>query len=400
MLWTRIEDGDMEGAFSILNLPTEIVVTKTGTKQKSKRTAVEPKDSIFLTAFLLKCFGLAKNWIDIDEKHINGAVKFLLGQQLLVRSFPQHGVDEVAKFEGGSLYGRELEYFVSTALLENWNDNITTSLVVVGDCHISLYLQMLGYKFGDGPNSAVNQLLTSFIVYPGDVFLLHSHEWSIAYAEEIEKESYKLLALLEYQKIHFDSDIGRTENAIYSSIQFLVSRIGQKGFFSTIDTMIGLQSLTNAAKNFYSRGSKVEVTSMTEKYNLKPSNTKIRFQLSPKPDEDEETFSLTFSGEGIAALEIESINFAWRLNSIRTRFNIEQYYDIDISLDPNVPENDLLLTICYTYKGYEYHPNMRHPSFTPDRMILQLPEGYEYDTDFEIYSSATISVSQIEKEAL
>lgn len=388
MLWTRIDDGDMKGAFSILNLSTEIYVTQKGSKLQSNQTSVEPKDSIFLTAFMLKCFGLARNWTVINENHVNGAIRFLLGQQLSNGSFPQHGIDEVAKFEGDSLYGQELSFFVTTAILENRNASLTINLEIddsfeeYSNYYIKALMNSHEYDFPFG--FSWNFLFLLDESDSGNSMFVHSHEWkTITYAKRIERVSYVLLALLKYNVPLTPHNV---EKAIFSTIQFLVSNIRQKGFFSTTDTVIVLQSLTNAAKHFYSRGSEVNVTSMTEKikYNLNPSNTKRRFQ--PRLKSGEETYNLTFSGKGIAAVEIET-SYAYNVGHVKER----NYFMLDISLDPNVTDSVLILTICFTYVGKGGFSEYL------SRMILQLPAGYEYDTDFEIHSSGIINVRRIRK---
>lgn len=101
-LETRITEGEKKGAFSIWN-----------------RKSLAPSDSIWLTAYVVKCFGKAKHLISIQDQYLFEALDFLKKHQEDSGKFPEYGRVSYYNLQSDSSEGIPLTAFTVIAFLEN-----------------------------------------------------------------------------------------------------------------------------------------------------------------------------------------------------------------------------------------------------------------------------------------
>lgn len=238
--------------------------------------------SMWLTAFVVKCFGQSLPFIDIDNEDLVKSLNWFRKRQLENGCFPKIGYTHSYYLKGGiSKESNEaaMTAFVLIAMLEagvNKDDNSVVSAVRcldVQDNNDTYTLSMMAYAYTlydiNWPNRAVvMEELEERAMYAEDGILKYwtrnneeeatpepySWRWYRAPSAEIEITSYVLLATI----------IGEQENAVVNAQPIVMWLTKQRnelgGFSSTQDTVIGLQALSVYATLVYRGGMHLVVT--------------------------------------------------------------------------------------------------------------------------------------------
>ncbi|KAL5005061.1 hypothetical protein ScPMuIL_018517 [Solemya velum] len=225
--------------------------------------------STWLTAFILKSFYVAKDWIFIDDKNLESSRQWLISKQLPDGSFEQVGKILSKYMQGGyssvQNTSATLTAFVLVALLES---GMPPEDPVVNNAVTWLKDQSMDNTY------TMAVAVYALTLYKADIFrdTLWQRLWEISVNEdgmqhwvrndidvddagsrsrvtaEIEMTAYVLLALLE------DNNSETFDTALPIVRWLTKQRNTLGGFVSTQDTVVALQALAKFAKLVYRRG--------------------------------------------------------------------------------------------------------------------------------------------------
>lgn len=348
----------------------------------------EKSDSIWLSAYVLKCLGYAKHLISINDLHIYAVLNFLKSKQEASGSFSEYGPISHKRIQGGVSYGVPLTAFVVISILENpdyvknYHETVNRSLSYI-DNHLTnitdnYAVAISAYAFVLGKHSSAKDFLKHLernaIVTEDKMHWQKSlsdigSETDANLSHEIELAAYALLAFLKFNETSTDYI-----NIALSIRNWLISkRNSEGGFYSTQDTVIGLQALAEYSQKFYylsDTNMKIKIgygadekEISVNKYN---SLTVQHFSCSSKPRD----FKINAKGTGIALLNL------WYTFNRRETVRMKVY-----KLVPKVISSRdggiFYLTICVSSLPEE-------EQITKSNMALleiTLPSGYVYDSE-------------------
>lgn len=237
-LETRISEGSKIGAFSIW-----------GTESRGPwaRTARDPSDSIWLTAYVAKCFGKAKHWFSLQDKYLSDALEFLKRHQNETGKFPEYGPISYYNLQTESSVGIPLTAFTVIAFLEQdklyierFNETIFKALDYIDTNVASIKdnyaLAIATYALALGKHDAAGKLLEQLIdgaILDGDKMYWEKEMGAkkrtgkTSESTKIEMAAYAILAYVE---------LGKALDAV-PIVNWLISRRNSGGgFSSTHDT--------------------------------------------------------------------------------------------------------------------------------------------------------------------
>lgn len=229
-LETRITEGTKKGAFSIWS-----------------RQSKEPSDSIWLTAYVAKCFGKAKHLIAIQDQYLFEALDFLKRHQADNGTFPEYGLVSYYNLQSDSSEGIPLTAFTVIAFLENrdyvdrFNETIPKALNYIDKNFAKLNnnyaLSIATYALALGKHSSAAAFLNELndkALREGDSMMYWEKDMDTkknssktAASTKVEIAAYAILA-------HVKLGIAREAIPI---VNWLISqRNSDGGFYSTQDT--------------------------------------------------------------------------------------------------------------------------------------------------------------------
>ncbi|XP_060597715.1 CD109 antigen-like [Ruditapes philippinarum] len=288
--------------------------------------------SSWLTAFVLKCFGQAKDLIQIDDSVMVKAIVWLLRYQNSDGSFQEPGRVIHYQMQGGSSSGTRMSAFILISLLEN--RNVSTSLgtdVTMAIRKASTYLEaklnyvkdsyslaIICYALASANNasrSTCYKKLKTAAVYDDDkTYWKANHRVNKrevgdralrnrAPSMDVEASSY---GLLTYMKLGYYAEA-------FPIVKWLVSqRNPTGGERSTQDTVISIQALAEYATNVETTpGPDYGVTfelSDDGIFNHVYSTNSSTFDFVHRFEvpSDVETFTLQVTGSGSAVIDIST----------------------------------------------------------------------------------------------
>ncbi|XP_052258342.1 CD109 antigen-like isoform X10 [Dreissena polymorpha] len=215
--------------------------------------------STWLTAFVMKCFGLARSMIMIDDNIIKEGINWLLDKQKTDGSFDEPGRVIHTNMQSGTGHGAALTAFIMISLLENRDSYsaaqsrmntsalksmayLETQLSTIHDAY-TLAITCYGLVLTRSSQSSMCfTKLQAASSIDGELTywtsggrvkrsgVLHTR----APAQDIESTAYALLTYIEMNKMA----------EAFSIVKWLVSqRNPSGGFQSTQDTVVSLQAL-------------------------------------------------------------------------------------------------------------------------------------------------------------
>ncbi|KAK9978658.1 hypothetical protein ABG768_020401 [Culter alburnus] len=216
------------------------------------------ESNTWLTAFVLRTFGLARQFIFIDPNVLQSAKDWLISKQGSDGCFMQQGTLYHYEMKGGVDDNVTMTAYIIASLLELDDPVITNALScvrpVVGNLRNTYVIALLAYTFSlAGETSTRSQLLTSLnnnAISEGTK--LHWSQTRSGDTLAVEISSYVLLAVLTKQPL-------TTATLSYANriVNWLVTQQNPYGgFSSTQDTVVALHALSvYAAKVFSVDGS-------------------------------------------------------------------------------------------------------------------------------------------------
>lgn len=349
-------------------------------------------DSIWLTAYVVKCFGKAKNLIPMDDKPLHDALKFLKDQQNPNGSFDEYGRVSYYKFKSETSAQLSLTAFTAIAFLESkdhveeFNSTITKALnfieknvLITTDDYamaIALYALSLSYdedKYRETVTKVSERLVKSShqSSTSGQKMMYWKHENALPLSARIEIAAYVVLAYIK---------LGLTQDAVPIARWMVSKRNPYGGFSSTQDTVIGLQALTEMSLALYSSNFYMNVTlsfgesSINLRLNQTNRLTSHRHFIKPKGN-----VRVTVVGNETASVQITH-SYHQKINQVEASFKLDVTWKtkaniLDVHIRTSfIPQDNT--TVCMM-----------------PVMVISLPSGYVIDTSFDFNSLSGIKVN-------
>ncbi|XP_039543528.1 alpha-2-macroglobulin-like protein 1 [Pimephales promelas] len=220
----------------------------------------------WLTAFVMRTFGLATRFVFIDPNVLQSAKDWIISQQVSDGCFTQQGTLYHNEMKGGVGDGVTMTAYIVASLLElgvpATDPVITNGLSclrpVIGNLGNTYATALLTYTFSlAGETTTRSQLLTaldSLAISEGTK--LHWSQTTSGDTLAVEISSYVLLAVLAVQPLT-TADLGYANRIV----NWLVTQQNPYGgFSSTQDTVVALQALSVYAAQVFSLNGSSSVT--------------------------------------------------------------------------------------------------------------------------------------------
>ncbi|XP_043417749.1 alpha-2-macroglobulin-like protein 1 [Prionailurus bengalensis] len=276
----------------------------------------------WLTAFVTKCFGQAQEFIFIDEKNIQDALKWMAENQLPSGCYANVGKLLHTAMKGGVDDETSLTAYITAALLE-MSKTIQDPMVSRGlrclrssvSSTNSLYTQaLLAYTFSlagemDIRNTLLEKLDQQAIITGESIHWSQkptrsqdARPWSEPEAVDVELTAYILLAQL--------SKASLTQKEIAKATAIVAWLAKQRnaygGFSSTQDTVVALQALAKYATTAYVPSEEVNLAVKSSEnfqraFNIQAAN-RLVFQQETLPNIPG-AYTLEASGQGCAYVQ-------------------------------------------------------------------------------------------------
>ncbi|XP_029178169.1 CD109 antigen-like isoform X3 [Nylanderia fulva] len=344
----------------------------------------DPSGSTWLTAFVVKSFKQAADYIPVEDRIINEALEWLSSNQASNGSFPEVGKVSHRDMQGGAAKGLALTAYTLIAFLENEDsvgkyrntinkavDYIVRNMEGLNDTYaLSLCAYALNLAKHPYETSAFNFLESMAMTKQGVKWWSKpipkndkNPHYSLPRSVDVEMTSY---ALLSYLRRNLVAD------AIPVMKWLIKQRNTEGGFASTQDTVIGLQALAKLAEKLSKDTSSVRIEF---KYgeegqgymNINSGNSMI---LQNKILPAKTRFvNITASGKGFVLVQVSyqynlNVTGAWPL------------FTLDPQVDKNSNANYLQLSIC---SGFV--PTKEANESNMAVMEISLPSGFTVDRD-------------------
>nr|XP_058138725.1 alpha-2-macroglobulin-like protein 1 isoform X2 [Dasypus novemcinctus] len=326
----------------------------------------------WLTAFVTKCFAQAQEFIFIDDKNIQDALKWMMGNQLPSGCYVNVGKLIHTAMKGGVDDEISLTAYITAALLEmgKTTDDLMVSqgLQCLKNSVTStnnLYTQaLLAYTFSLAGEMNIRNILLEKLdqqaIISGESIhwsqksnpSSNASPWSEPEAVDVELTAYVLLAQL------MKASLTQAEIAKATGIVAWLAkqRNAYGGFSSTQDTVVALQALAKYATVAYvpSEGVSLVVKStenFQHTFNVEAAN-RLVFQQETLPNIPGE-YTLEASGQGCVYVQI-----VLRYNILPPK-NLESF-SLSVEMEKarcDQPQS-LMLTIHTSYVGSRGSSNM------------------------------------------
>ncbi|MBN1191636.1 MAG: hypothetical protein JXA46_17925 [Dehalococcoidales bacterium] len=304
----------------------------------------DKEGSLWLTAFVLKCFSEAKDLIYIDDQVLGSASEWILNHQNPDGSFDQVGFIHHKEIFGG-LSGKEaLTAYAAIALLQYGDESgsagaikyLENRLDSIEDAYTMTLTACALEMAGSGSRDAAYQKLMSFAredengLYWGDDVMVEDGfegavpkitDRQIVRTSSIEATAYAVLALTRH---------GDTFNASAGAKWLVSKRNAYGGFGSTQDTVMSLQALveyTGSSKEDVNLDILVEWGEKVQQIHISSQNYDV-LQIIEIPVDGEVKVSAMGSGEAIGQI-VRRFNLPEVDREITEILKISVDYDAD-----------------------------------------------------------------------
>jgi CD109 antigen len=303
----------------------------------------DKEGSLFLTAFVLRCFSQAKDLIYIDDDILREATDWITTHQNRDGSFESVGFVHHQEMTGGLNGKTSLTAYVAIGLMEAGERSASGRAV--------RYLEEQRDKIDDAYTMAITAYA---LALAGSELKGHAHEKLMALAEvdenglhwdamsrsvAIEATAYATLALIE---------LGDAFNASRAARWLVSQRGAYGGFVSTQDTVVAIEALTE-----YSVGLQADVNLRVtirageeEKELLINRDNFDVLQIVDLPVNEQVTISVSGKGEAIAQI-------VKRFNLPEAGAGEEQILTIDVDYHTTTVEVNDLIEVSV---GVEFNP--------------------------------------------
>lgn len=333
--------------------------------------------SVWLTAYIAKVLGFAKTLISINDATIYKALDFVKKMQKINGNYDDkvHNYFYISKT--GSQKGIPLTAFVAIAILENvdystkykstvdkaieYIDSSRAHLVDNFDIAISTYaLALSNHK----NTSAYLEELKDTAIIRDDLMFWHRERNSLKKDEspsiQVEIAAYAIMAFVK---------AGRGVEAVPIMKWLMTQRQDHGGFYSTTDTVLGIQALAMMATEFHTdvdMDIKVSYEN-DQKIDFKISSQNAITLQHKEMDRTSRKYSVNANGKGFAFFQV-SYSYNTNLEDPVRRF------DLTVVPQKNSNPNILHLKICAKFVPID-DDNRSQMTL----IEVYLPSGYVYD---------------------
>ncbi|XP_077309896.1 alpha-2-macroglobulin-like protein 1 [Lithobates pipiens] len=280
--------------------------------------------STWLTAFVMKCFYQAKNYVFIDDQILSQAVSWLINDQRPDGCFNNRGRLIHTLMKGGVNDDLSLCAFITSALLEYGKPKDDTTLGPALSClkdNISgtsntYTLALMAYTFTLANDVTTRQTLLNRLYLLGQSTGSDLH-WpysssssgdSVLVSASVELTAYVLLALVSGPQL--STEELTTSSRIVSWLSKQQNPYG--GFASTQDTVVAIQALAKYTKLTFNPNSNLLVTVSGNSHSLKQfqvdKTNRLLLQKQPLPNIPG-NYKLTINGNGCIFTQVSLLNF-------------------------------------------------------------------------------------------
>jgi len=321
----------------------------------------DEEGSLFLTAFVLKCFAQATDIIYIDDTVLDDAEEWIIDQQNADGSFNQVGFVHHQDMMGGLKGKTALTAYAAIALLEAGEKAASAKAIdylegELGDIDDAYTMAIVSYALELGGSALSDEAYDKLMdmaqedengLHWGDIEepeplkrpgIWEGNPWEINKSTAIEATGYATLSLIK----HADAF-----NASRAAKWLVSQRNAYGGYGSTQDTVVALQALTE-----YATDARADVD-LTVKINAGGEEKQLRIkqdnfdvlQIVEVPVDEEVTIEVEGRGDAIA--------------QVVERFNLpdaeqgEQILKIDVDYDTTQIEVNDLVEVSV---NLEYNP--------------------------------------------
>lgn len=330
--------------------------------------------SIWLTAFVAKVFGLAAEFKAVDPDFTENALRYLSSKQGTDGAFESEaGTPQV--IQGGVSTKLSMTAFVMIAFLENpdiaeeFPETVKKGIEYLDSNFINIVdnfeVSIVAYALSLGGHKSANSVLKNLnqyaikeddkVYWNRDFGGERDGEYS-DHVVNIETSAYALLASLKQGEL---LDALKIMNWLSSQ------RTKNGGFYSTQDTTIGIQAISEASKLFYHPQINMNLTlsyATGSKSFSARSDSVLRKNVFELPG-GSRYFRITANGNGKALLNIWH-SYKAQLETSTASFGLD--------LDVNVAKFGGTFYLNACLKSDEMHLM---------RLDVTLPSGYVYDHD-------------------
>jgi CD109 antigen len=365
----------------------------------------DPKGSVWLTAFAIKSFMMAKQLkFDLDQNVIDRALVWLCDNQAPNGSFPEVGNVIHKDMQGDAGEGLALTVYTTIALIQSAEDVFTDPKykAIVGkavafiaekvvDCDEVYTIAMAAYCLQlakhDSKDVFMKKLLSKAIEADGHRYwekpgsqTKAKNSWCAPSSVNVEITSYALLAHL-------------TAGDEIASIPILKWLIGQRngkgGGQSTQDTVLSLEAIACFAKKIFSGDQSLNLLATSEGNNLAELhiNKENAMVLQKVELADMITkIDVTAKGSGIALVQVA---YEYNVSDIVTPvgFNL----DVRVNSAPNATVLNLIVLASFSPHGDNKVSNMA-------LLEVAFPSGFCFDTDCKPAILAIPKVKKVETQ--
>ncbi|XP_054723322.1 CD109 antigen-like [Uloborus diversus] len=332
--------------------------------------------STWLTAFVVRSFHQAKEFIDIDDNIMSSSLEWLAEQQKSDGSFEEHGEVHHKAMQGGSGTKSALTAYVLLAFIENQAqktfsqemDRATKFLVrELKNSQDPYFVSIVTYAFHltEHPEKDMAlQKLLSLSSRGVDTMHWKKEKDGASYykpqSQDVEMTAY---ALLTYS---IRGDVAGS----LPVLRWMISQQNENGgYSSTQDTVIGIQALASLATRLASTSISINVTyntkdDMKKSLNISSDNAMVLQKVILPSD--------------MQSVNIQAVGFGVGIIQVSWSYNVESTekkpaFAIKQALGKASTDDFMELDICtrYTEKGFS---NMAV-------MEVGLPSGFQADSE-------------------
>jgi CD109 antigen len=334
----------------------------------------------WLTAFVVKSFYKARNYINIDEDIIAKACEFLCGTQQSNGSFVEVGSLFHKEMQGGASSGVALTSYIVTAFLENPNYKENPKYVTAVENGLRFVAENLD-KAKDNYSLSIVAYTFQKANHPMKDLLIEKLEkaainretkyWTVDGFEQSTKDSPRSLniemtayALQTYLEAKRDVDV-------FHIMKWLISQRNSKGgFYSTQDTIVGLEALSKAAVLVCDNNKNIDINvkygNDTKNSKFSVNNENAMVLQSHLLSTDTENVEVQAIGQGICVVQLAH---QYHISEAeKNAFNLQA----DVS---KLEGTKLIVKVIVSFDS-EKKSNMAV-------VEIELPSGFVYDKDFE-----------------
>ncbi|XP_017210396.2 pregnancy zone protein isoform X5 [Danio rerio] len=344
----------------------------------------------WLTAFVMRTFGLARSFTYIDPNVLKGAKDWLIGTQGSDGCFVQQGTLYHNDMKGGVDDNVTMTGYIVASLLEIGvpvTDPVITKALsflrpLVGNLGNTYVTALLAYTFSlAGETNTRTQLLNALRnIAISEGTALHWSQTTSGDTLAVEISAYVLLAVLTVQPV-------TTANLGYANriVNWLVAQQNPYGgFTSTQDTVVALQALALYAAQVFSPGGSSKVTVQSSvptgdvfHFAVTPNN-RLLYQESPLKNFPG-TYSVAATGSACVSAQVACF---YNIPTPPVRFSKTLSVGAKVTGDCQAVPVNLMLTFTVRYTGPKPTTNMvlvdikLLSGFTADTSLLGSPPNF------------------------